>query len=104
MTHMGPGLCVQELVEELGVYFVSFDRAGYGESDPNPGRTVGSGAMDIQDLADQLGLGSRFYVIGVSMGGLHAWGCIKYIPHRQSIGSRSLVCLFFASLPLLSSI
>ena len=27
---------LQELVDELGVYLLSFDRAGYGESDPNP--------------------------------------------------------------------
>ncbi|MQL76084.1 hypothetical protein Taro_008468 [Colocasia esculenta] len=37
-----------ELVEELGVYFVCFDRAGYGESDPHPSRTVKSAVMDIQ--------------------------------------------------------
>lgn len=75
-------VCMQELVEELGIYFVSFDRAGYGESDPHPGRTVKSVAIDIQELADQLGLGERFYVIGVSVGGYAAWSCIKHIPHR----------------------
>ncbi|MQL76083.1 hypothetical protein Taro_008467 [Colocasia esculenta] len=75
-------VCLQGLVEELGIYFVSFDRAGYGESDPNPGRTVKSEAMDVQELADQLGLGDRFYVVGVSMGGYPAWSCIKHIPHR----------------------
>ncbi|XP_038972478.1 uncharacterized protein LOC103717990 [Phoenix dactylifera] len=72
----------QELVDELGVYFLSFDRAGYGESDPNPKRTVKSEAMDIQELADQLELGSKFYVIGASMGGYPAWSCLNYIPHR----------------------
>nr|CAD1817873.1 unnamed protein product [Ananas comosus var. bracteatus] len=72
----------QELVDELGVYFVSFDRAGYGESDPNPKRTVKSEAFDIQELADQLGLGEKFYVIGVSMGGYPTWSCLNYIPHR----------------------
>ncbi|OVA05999.1 hypothetical protein BVC80_1707g104 [Macleaya cordata] len=72
----------QELTEELGIYLVSFDRAGYGESDPNPKRTVKSTAMDVEELADQLGLGSKFYVIGFSMGGQATWGCLKYIPHR----------------------
>ncbi|MQM23274.1 hypothetical protein Taro_056337 [Colocasia esculenta] len=71
-----------ELVEELGVYFVCFDRPGFAESDPHPGRTVKSAAMDIQELADQLGLGERFYVVGASIGGYAAWGCIKHIPHR----------------------
>nr|KJB15068.1 hypothetical protein B456_002G158600 [Gossypium raimondii] len=72
----------QELVERLGIYFVSFDRPGYGESDPNPKRTVKSMALDIEELADQLRLGSKFYVIGISMGGQVVWSCLKYIPHR----------------------
>ncbi|KAK7859005.1 hypothetical protein CFP56_009562 [Quercus suber] len=71
-----------EIVEELGIYVVSFDRPGYGESDPNPKRTVKSMALDIEELADQLGLGSKFYVIGFSMGGQVLWSCLKYIPHR----------------------
>ncbi|XP_024924267.2 uncharacterized protein LOC107404073 [Ziziphus jujuba] len=71
-----------ELVQELGVYVVTFDRPGYGESDPDPNRTVKSLALDIEELADQLGLGSRFYVIGLSMGGQVVWSCLKYIPRR----------------------
>ncbi|XP_058092418.1 uncharacterized protein LOC131238838 [Magnolia sinica] len=71
-----------ELVEELGIYLLSFDRAGYGESDPNPKRSVKSEAFDIQDLADQLEIGSKFYVIGISMGAYSAWSCLKHIPHR----------------------
>ncbi|KAL6145600.1 hypothetical protein ACLB2K_056286 [Fragaria x ananassa] len=71
-----------EIVEDLGIYIVSFDRPGYGESDPDPKRTAKSLALDIEELADELGLGSRFYVIGFSMGGQALWGCLKYIPHR----------------------
>ncbi|KAL5545870.1 hypothetical protein UlMin_005557 [Ulmus minor] len=71
-----------EFFEELGVYIVSFDRPGYGESDPNPKRTVKSMALDIEELADQLGLGPKFYVVGFSMGGQVLWSCLKYIPHR----------------------
>ncbi|XP_010912273.1 uncharacterized protein [Elaeis guineensis] len=71
-----------EVLEELGVYVLSFDRAGYGESDPNPKRTDKSTALDIEELADQLELGSRFHVIGFSMGGEIVWTCLKYIPHR----------------------
>ncbi|KAF5473844.1 hypothetical protein F2P56_005799 [Juglans regia] len=59
-----------------------YPRPGYGESDPNPKRTVKSMALDIEELADQLGLGSKFYVIGFSMGGQVVWSCLKYIPHR----------------------
>ncbi|XP_059428218.1 uncharacterized protein LOC132161997 [Corylus avellana] len=71
-----------EIVEELGIYIVSIDRPGYGESDPNPKKTVKSMALDVEELADQLGLGSKFYVIGFSMGGQMIWSCLKYIPHR----------------------
>jgi pimeloyl-ACP methyl ester carboxylesterase len=70
------------LLEELGVYIVSFDRPGYGESDPDPKRSVKSLALDVEELADKLELGSKFYVIGFSMGGQAVWGCLKFIPHR----------------------
>ncbi|PON70683.1 Alpha/beta hydrolase fold [Trema orientale] len=71
-----------EAIEELGVYVVGIDRPGYGESDPDPNRTVKSLALDIEELADQLRLGSKFYVMGFSMGGQVIWSCLKYIPNR----------------------
>ncbi|KAI3522773.1 hypothetical protein L1887_00823 [Cichorium endivia] len=70
------------LVKELGVYFVAIDRPGYGESDPDPKRTVKSLAFDIEELADQLNLGPKFYVAGYSIGGQVVWSCLKYIPQR----------------------
>ncbi|KAL9150141.1 hypothetical protein ABFS82_12G149900 [Erythranthe guttata] len=76
-AHLSP-----EIVESEGVYVVSFDRPGYGESDPNSKQTVKSIAYDIEELADQLGLGQRFYVVGFSLGGQIVWTCLKYIPHR----------------------
>nr|KAJ0199376.1 hypothetical protein LSAT_V11C600307980 [Lactuca sativa] len=72
------------LVEELGVYFVAIDRPGYGESDPDPKRTVKSLAFDIEEVADHLNLGPKFYVAGYSMGGQVVWSCLKYIRHRLS--------------------
>jgi pimeloyl-ACP methyl ester carboxylesterase len=77
-------LSLQELVQELGIYLLAFDRAGYGESDPNPRRDVKSEALDMEELADQRQLGHKFYVLGVSMGGYSIWGCLQYIPHRQA--------------------
>lgn len=71
-----------DVIEDLGIYIVSFDRPGYGESDPNPNQTVKSLPFDIEELADQLGLGSKFYVVGFSLGGQLIWSCLKYIPHR----------------------
>ncbi|WZZ38801.1 hypothetical protein YC2023_035060 [Brassica napus] len=72
----------KDLVEEQGLYFVFFDRAGYGQSDPHPSRTIKSEAYDIQELADKLNLGPKFYVIGVSLGAYSVYSCLKYIPHR----------------------
>ncbi|KAL9227685.1 hypothetical protein vseg_003344 [Gypsophila vaccaria] len=68
--------------QSLGIYIVSFDRPGYGESDPHPKRTLQSMASDVEELADQLELGNKFFVIGFSMGGQAVWSCLKYIPHR----------------------
>uniref|UniRef100_A0A1J3J1Y7 AB hydrolase-1 domain-containing protein n=1 Tax=Noccaea caerulescens TaxID=107243 RepID=A0A1J3J1Y7_NOCCA len=71
-----------DLVEELRICTVSLDRPGYGESDPDPNRSPRSIALDIEELADGLGLGPKFYVFGLSMGGEITWACLKYIPHR----------------------
>ncbi|KAI7732523.1 hypothetical protein M8C21_012623 [Ambrosia artemisiifolia] len=70
------------VVEELGVYVVAIDRPGYGESDPDPKRTVKSFALDIKEIADELNLGPKFYLAGFSLGGQIVWSCLKYIPHR----------------------
>ncbi|KAL0370185.1 UNVERIFIED_CONTAM: hypothetical protein Sangu_0336600 [Sesamum angustifolium] len=74
----------EELLKELQIYLVAFDRAGYGESDPNPKRSVRSDALDVQELADKLQLGPKFYVIGIALGAYPVYACLKYIPHRLS--------------------
>ena len=73
-----------ELAQELGIYLLSFDRPGYGESDPDPAPSEKSIALDIEELADNLQLGPKFHLIGFSMGGEIMWSCLKYIPHRLS--------------------
>lgn len=70
------------MADEFGIYVVAFDRPGYGESDPDPNRSLKSTAQDIEELADQLELGPKFFVMGFSMGGAYVWTCLKYIPHR----------------------
>ncbi|XP_074312403.1 uncharacterized protein LOC141647928 [Silene latifolia] len=72
----------QAFFQELGVSIISYDRPGYGDSDPDPNRTLKSMCMDIQELADQLQLGQQFYLSGFSLGGQIVWGALKYIPHR----------------------
>ncbi|KAL3620188.1 hypothetical protein CASFOL_035100 [Castilleja foliolosa] len=74
----------QEVLEELQICIITFDRAGYGESDPNPRRSVKSEVFDIQELADKLQLGPKFYVVGLSIGVYPVYACLKYIPHRLS--------------------
>jgi len=83
-------LILQELIDELGIYILQYDRAGYGESEPNPKRSLKSEALDIEELADQLQIGSKFYVIGVSMGSYATWSCLNYIPNRQISSLSSL--------------
>lgn len=72
----------QELLDEFGIYLLSFDRAGYGESDPNPKMSMKSVAEDVEELADKIALGPKFYLMGFSMGGTYIWSCLKFIPHR----------------------
>lgn len=70
-------------MDELRIYILLFDRAGYGESDPNPKRSLKSEASDIDELADLMQLGSKYYVIGVSLGCYAVWSCLKRTPQRQ---------------------
>lgn len=52
----------------LGARLVTFDRPGYGHSEPLPGRTLLDVAADVERLADHLGL-DRFALSGMSGGG-----------------------------------
>ncbi|ANM61119.1 alpha/beta-Hydrolases superfamily protein [Arabidopsis thaliana] len=74
----------KELIEELEVYLLFYDRSGYGASDSNTKRSLESEVEDIAELADQLELGPKFYLIGISMGSYPTWGCLRHIPHRLS--------------------
>lgn len=65
----------------LGVRLVTYDRPGYGLSDPQPGRRVAFAARDVAALADELGL-ERFSVAGGSGGGPHALACAALLPDR----------------------
>jgi pimeloyl-ACP methyl ester carboxylesterase len=63
------------------IRLVSFDRAGYGDSSRNPGRTVIDVARDVEAIADALGL-ERFAVWGLSGGGPHALATAAGLPDR----------------------
>ncbi len=66
------------LLYQLGIWLISYDRPGYGESSRQKGRTVADAAMDVQDIANELGIGD-FAVVGRSGGGPHALACAARI-------------------------
>jgi pimeloyl-ACP methyl ester carboxylesterase len=57
-----------------GVRWITYDRPGYGLSEPRPGRSVADAPEDIATIADALGL-ERFAVVGGSGGAPHALAC-----------------------------
>ena len=71
----------EELYTELGVCYVTHDRAGYGRSDRNRGRSVVDEVADVRALADELGF-DRFGVTGGSGGGPHVLACAALLPDR----------------------
>ncbi|KAI3983421.1 hypothetical protein MKX01_013488 [Papaver californicum] len=70
------------LLKEFGVRLVTYDLPGFGESDPHPGRSLNSSALDILDLADAVSMKDKFWVVGFSGGAMHAWAALRYIPDR----------------------
>jgi pimeloyl-ACP methyl ester carboxylesterase len=70
-----------EDAEERGIRLLTYDRPGYGGSDPAPGRRVADAAHDIASIADSLGI-DRFAVHGGSGGGPHALACAALLPGR----------------------
>jgi pimeloyl-ACP methyl ester carboxylesterase len=62
-----------------GIRLISYDRPGYGASDPQPGRTVASAADDVRTICSALGI-SRLATWGVSGGGPHVLACAALLP------------------------
>ncbi|HEU0193979.1 MAG TPA: alpha/beta hydrolase [Gaiellales bacterium] len=69
------------MLAELGLRMITYDRPGYGESDPQPGRRVVDAAADVAALVDHLGI-ERFAVVGTSGGGPHALACSARLGSR----------------------
>jgi pimeloyl-ACP methyl ester carboxylesterase len=65
--------------EALGVRLVTFDRPGYGGSDPMPGRTMADGGGDVGEVATRLGL-QAIHVVGWSSGGPFALAAAARLP------------------------
>jgi pimeloyl-ACP methyl ester carboxylesterase len=67
--------------EVRGLRLIGYDRPGYGDSTPQPGRTVADAATDVATIADALGI-DRFATWGISGGGPHALACAALLPER----------------------
>jgi pimeloyl-ACP methyl ester carboxylesterase len=82
------------LIDQLGIRYVAVSRPGFGRSDPCPGRRIADFPVDLESLADRLGLG-RFAVVGVSAGGPYAIACARALPDRvatAAVSSLSPLC------------
>lgn len=64
-----------------GIHLIGYDRPGYGDSDPLPGRNVAHAAADVAAIADHLGI-AAFAVFGRSGGAPHALACAALLPYR----------------------
>jgi pimeloyl-ACP methyl ester carboxylesterase len=62
-----------------GVRLISYDRPGYGDTPPEPGRSIVDGATATRAIADALGI-SRLAVYGFSGGGPYALACAALLP------------------------
>ena len=62
-----------------GLRLISYDRPGYGGSDPQPGRTIADCAADARAICEALGL-SRVAMWGISGGGPHVLACAALLP------------------------
>jgi pimeloyl-ACP methyl ester carboxylesterase len=60
---------------------VTFDRPGFGRSDPNEGRAVADTVPDVAALVDHLGF-DRIALAGVSAGGPHTLACARAFADR----------------------
>jgi pimeloyl-ACP methyl ester carboxylesterase len=80
----GSGLLPQSWAtdcEQRSIRMVGYDRAGYGGSSRNAGRTIVDVADDMAELADACGA-DRFYTWGISGGGPHALACAARLGDR----------------------
>jgi pimeloyl-ACP methyl ester carboxylesterase len=64
-----------------GIRLIAPDRPGFGLSDLQPGRTLGSWPVDVTELVDALQIG-RFAVAGVSGGGPYVLACAWRLASR----------------------
>ena len=62
-----------------GLRLISYDRPGYGDSTPQPGRSVADCAADVRAICAELGI-DRLAMWGDSGGGPHVLACAALLP------------------------
>ena len=75
------GLENEPLLEKYGIRVIAPERPGYGLSDSKPERTIADWVVDIEALANHLGL-HKFHVAGGSGGGPYVLACAIRLPER----------------------
>ena len=85
MVHVGTPGCRQLYGRTVadatarGLRVISYDRPGYGDSTPQPGRTMADTADDARVICDALGIG-RLAMWGLSGGGPPLLACAALLP------------------------
>jgi pimeloyl-ACP methyl ester carboxylesterase len=69
---------------ERGLRLIGYDRPGYGESSPHPGRTVADCANDVRTICAELGI-DRLATWGISGGGPHVLACAALLPDLVTV-------------------
>jgi pimeloyl-ACP methyl ester carboxylesterase len=64
---------------DRGLRLICYDRPGYGESSPQPGRSVADCASDVRAICAELGI-ERLGMWGISGGGPHVLACAALLP------------------------
>jgi pimeloyl-ACP methyl ester carboxylesterase len=64
---------------ERGLRLISYDRPGYGGSEPCPGRSIADCAADVRVICAALGI-DRLAMWGISGGGPHVLACAALLP------------------------
>jgi pimeloyl-ACP methyl ester carboxylesterase len=64
---------------DRGLRLICYDRPGYGESTPQPGRTVADCAADVRAICAEFGI-DRLAMWGISGGGPHVLACAALLP------------------------
>jgi pimeloyl-ACP methyl ester carboxylesterase len=65
---------------ERGLRLIGYDRPGFGDSSPQPGRTVADTAADVRVIGAELGI-NRLVTWGYSGGGPHVLACAALLAY-----------------------